>query len=110
MYLKKSTTPQTTSPSHNTHSCPQNPPKAAIRNSVNRGLDFLAERLDDIEDIYSLALTTYTLHLADHPHKDAAFFKLESKAKIQGEVLHLAWFPSCCILSKVTFFILNSHH
>ncbi|XP_063878059.1 thioester-containing protein 1 allele R1-like isoform X4 [Scylla paramamosain] len=61
----------------------QNPPKATIRNSINRGLDFLAERLDDIEDLYSLALTTYTLHLANHPHKDAAFFKLESKVKVQ---------------------------
>ncbi|MPC08389.1 CD109 antigen [Portunus trituberculatus] len=61
----------------------QNPPKAIVRNSINRGLDFLAKRLDDIEDLYSLALTTYVLHLADHTHKDAAFFKLESKAKIQ---------------------------
>lgn len=59
----------------------QNPPRAQVRNTINRGLDFLAERLDDIQDPYSLAITTYALHVAQHPHKDAAFFKLESIAK-----------------------------
>ncbi|KAG0723946.1 CD109 antigen [Chionoecetes opilio] len=60
----------------------QNPPTARVRNSINRGLDFLADRLDDIEDLYSLVLTTHVLHLAQHPHKDAAFYKLESRATV----------------------------
>ncbi|XP_050711944.1 thioester-containing protein 1 allele R1-like isoform X4 [Eriocheir sinensis] len=61
----------------------QNPPTARVKNSINKGLDFLATRLDDIQDLYSLTLTTYAFHLAEHAHKDAAFYKLESLAKVK---------------------------
>lgn len=73
---------------------PQNPPTARVKNSINKGLDFLATRLDDIQDLYSLTLTTYAFHLAEHAHKDAAFYKLESLAKVKGEQASLAPFTS----------------
>lgn len=63
----------------------QNQPRGKQRNAVNRGIDFLASRMEEIEDFYSLAITTYTLHMAGHPLKDAAFFKLEGMAKVQGK-------------------------
>ncbi|KAK4294086.1 hypothetical protein Pmani_033266 [Petrolisthes manimaculis] len=61
----------------------QNQPRAKQRNAVNRGVDFLASRLEEIEDFYSLAITSYALHMAGHPLKDAAFFKMEGMAKVQ---------------------------
>ncbi|XP_053627278.1 thioester-containing protein 1 allele R1 isoform X4 [Cherax quadricarinatus] len=63
----------------------QRPPTAKVRNVINRAVDFLATSLDDIEDFYSLAITNYALHLADSPLRDAAFYKLEGKAKVQDK-------------------------
>ncbi|KAG7166857.1 CD109 antigen-like 2 [Homarus americanus] len=63
----------------------QRPPTAKVRNVVNRAVDFLASGLDNIEEFYSLAITTYALHLADHPLRDAAFYKLEGKANVEGK-------------------------
>lgn len=54
---------------------------------VNRAVDFLASNIEDIEDVYSLAITTYALHLADHPQRDTAFYKLEGKAEVKGQLL-----------------------
>nr|AEC50086.1 TEP isoform 2 [Pacifastacus leniusculus] len=61
----------------------QRPATAKVRNVINRALDFLGSGLDNIDDFYSLAITTYALHLADNPLRDAAFYKLEGKAKVE---------------------------
>lgn len=63
----------------------QNPPQAKVRYSINRGVDYLATRFEEINDFYGLAITTYALHLADHPLKNSAFFKLEAKAKVEDD-------------------------
>lgn len=60
-----------------------------MRNVVNRAVDFLASNIDDIEDVYGLAISTYALHMADHPQRDTAFYKLESKAEVKGQLLQL---------------------
>lgn len=56
---------------------------------VNRAVDFLASNIDDIEDVHGLAISTYALHMADHPQRDTAFYKLESKAEVKGQLLQL---------------------
>ncbi|XP_068218547.1 LOW QUALITY PROTEIN: CD109 antigen-like [Palaemon carinicauda] len=63
----------------------QNPPTAKTRNVINRAVDFLATNLEVIEDVYSLAITTYALHLTDHPHRDTAFYMMEAKATVVDE-------------------------
>jgi hypothetical protein len=48
-----------------------------IRNSLNKGINYLAENWDDIDpkvNPHSLALVTYALHLAQHPQKDQVSF------------------------------------
>lgn len=63
----------------------QNPPSAKIRNVINRAVDFLATNMDAVEDVYSLAITMYALHRADHPLRDGAFYKMEGKAEVKDE-------------------------
>ncbi|XP_071544255.1 CD109 antigen-like isoform X2 [Panulirus ornatus] len=64
----------------------QKPPVAKVRNVINRAVDFLASGLDDVDDFYSLAIATYALHLADHPQRDAAYYKLEAIAKVEDNM------------------------
>ncbi|XP_064090447.1 CD109 antigen-like isoform X4 [Macrobrachium nipponense] len=64
----------------------QNPPNAKTRNVINRAVDFLATNLEVVDDVYSLAITTYALHLADHPLRDSAFYKMEAKAQVLDEM------------------------
>lgn len=63
----------------------QTPPDAKMRNVINRAVDFLATNLESVEDVYSLAITTYALHLANNPLRDSAFYKLEGKAEVKDE-------------------------
>ncbi|XP_069971751.1 thioester-containing protein 1 allele R1 isoform X4 [Penaeus vannamei] len=71
----------------------ENPPSAKVRNAVNRAVDFLASNIDEIEDVYNLAISTYALHLADHPQRDTAFYKLEGKAEVKDEQKWWVWQP-----------------
>lgn len=61
----------------------QRPATAKVRSVTSRALEFLGSSLDTMDDFYSLAITTYALHLADNPLRDAAFYKLEGKAKVE---------------------------
>jgi hypothetical protein len=48
-----------------------------MRNSLNKGINYLAENWDSIDpkvNPHSLALVTYALHLALHPEKDQVHF------------------------------------
>lgn len=56
-----------------------------IKNSINRALEYLVAQLEVIEEPYPLAITTYVLQMANNPFKDTAFYKLEAKAKVEGE-------------------------
>ena len=60
----------------------------ASRNSLNRGINFIAERWESIDaeqDTYTLAIVTYALHQANHPSKDGAYRLLDSVAKTNKE-------------------------
>ncbi|KAK3922691.1 CD109 antigen [Frankliniella fusca] len=56
------------------------------RNTINKAVDYLVRNIGGAEDEYAIAVTTYALHLALHPTKDAAFNLLESKARSDGEL------------------------
>ena len=61
---------------------------SASRNSLNRGINYIAERWESIDaeqDTYTLAIVTYALHQANHPQKDGAFRLLDSVAKTDTE-------------------------
>lgn len=50
-------------------------------NIVNKGLDYIARNLDEKESIYTIAICSYILQIANHPSKQTAFNLLDSKAK-----------------------------
>ena len=57
------------------------------RNSLNRGINYIAERWESIDaeqDTYTLAIVTYALHQSNHPQKDGASRLLDSVAKKVG--------------------------
>ena len=53
---------------------------------IPKALDFIVNKTSDssIEDPYALVLTTYALHVANHPAKDEYFDRLEKSAENQG--------------------------
>ena len=55
------------------------------RNTINKAVDYLVRNIGGVEDPYAIAVTTYALHLALHPTKEAAFNLLESKAHSDRE-------------------------
>ncbi|XP_034243701.1 CD109 antigen isoform X1 [Thrips palmi] len=59
------------------------------RNTINKAVDYLVRNIGGVEDPYAIAVTTYALHLALHPTKEAAFNLLESKAQSNSE--HKWW-------------------
>lgn len=54
------------------------------RNSIDKAVDYIVKNLKDLEDPYAIAISSYALHLADHPSKDQAFHLLEEKAQTDG--------------------------
>lgn len=48
-------------------------------------MDYLVRNIGGVEDTYAIAVTTYALHLALHPTKEAAFNLLEAKAQSDSE-------------------------
>ena len=54
---------------------------ASYRNSMNKAIDYIALNWGSVQDPYDLSLVTYSLHKAVHPAKDAAWAKLESRAR-----------------------------
>ncbi len=55
--------------------------KSKYKRAIKKALNYIEEHLDDHNDIYSLAITSYTLQLADHPRKNEVLEKLLSKSK-----------------------------
>ncbi|XP_068084683.1 CD109 antigen isoform X2 [Anabrus simplex] len=58
----------------------------AYGSAVNRALNYIGSNLDGLEDIYAIAISSYALHLANHPLKNAAFNLLESRANSTSEM------------------------
>lgn len=56
------------------------------RNTINRGVDYIARNIEDLDDIYALSLCTYVLNLARHPYEEIAFNLLESKAMTKDDM------------------------
>lgn len=42
--------------------------------------------MDGLEDLYALSICTYVLNLAKHPYETNAFYALESKASMEGDI------------------------
>ncbi|XP_055632694.1 thioester-containing protein 1 allele R1-like [Toxorhynchites rutilus septentrionalis] len=64
----------------------ENPDISALHNfTVQRSLRFLSRRLDEIDDAYDLALTTYAFSLAGHPKSKQALEKLIEKSTFDEE-------------------------
>ncbi|XP_044019727.1 CD109 antigen-like isoform X2 [Aphidius gifuensis] len=65
----------------------ENPEAAGrYRNSVNRGVDYIAANIEELDDIYALSLCTYVLNLAKHINEDVAFNLLESKSMTKDDM------------------------
>ena len=54
---------------------------STLRNSMNKAIDFVALRWQDLKDPYELSVVTYALHVAQHPAKDQAWPTLQSLEK-----------------------------
>lgn len=50
-------------------------------NIINKGLDYIARNIDENENVYTIAICSYVLHLAKHTSKQNAFNLLDSKSK-----------------------------
>lgn len=61
----------------------------SYRNVINKAMDYIARNIADNDDIYSLALTSYALQLAQHNSKDYILQTFDSKAALQGISLAL---------------------
>lgn len=51
------------------------------KNVLNKALDYIARNIDEQESIYSVAISSYALQLANHPSKQIAFNLLNAKSK-----------------------------
>ncbi|XP_075211329.1 CD109 antigen-like isoform X2 [Lycorma delicatula] len=56
------------------------------RNTINKGIDYIVRNLDGLEDAYAIAISSFALHLAQHPDKNIAFNLLENKAQSSDEM------------------------
>lgn len=54
---------------------------------ITKGLNYVYQTLQTLDDLYSLALAAYAAQLANYEHKDALLQKLDSYAKTQGNFL-----------------------
>lgn len=54
-------------------------------NNINRALDYLVKNLDNLDDVYAIAITAYALQLANHNAKNFIFTRLESRAQTDGD-------------------------
>lgn len=48
-------------------------------------MDYILRNLENMDDVYSLALASYALQLADHNSKDFILQRFESQAKMEGD-------------------------
>ncbi len=55
--------------------------KSKYERAIKKALNYIEEHLDDHNDAYSMAITSYTLQLADHPKKNEVLEKLMSNSK-----------------------------
>ncbi|KAL1124405.1 hypothetical protein AAG570_001034, partial [Ranatra chinensis] len=53
---------------------------------VNKGIEYILNNINGLDDNYAIAISTYALHLAQHPMKEVAFNLLETKSKTAGEM------------------------
>ncbi|CAG9825408.1 unnamed protein product [Phaedon cochleariae] len=57
-----------------------------ITNTINKGLDYIARNIDEQDSIYTLALCSYTLQLAEHTSRQSAFNLLDAKSKTKNNM------------------------
>lgn len=76
------------------------------RNVINKAMDYIARNMANNDDIYSLALTSYALQLAQHNSKDYILQTFDSRATLQGISLVLVLWPN---LDNLSIFIVFSN-
>lgn len=60
--------------------------KPEYARTIEKAVSYIVNEIESIRnDSYSLAISTYVLHLANHPAKDTAFHLLEANAKTSRE-------------------------
>lgn len=60
------------------------------RNAINKAMDYVARNIAGSEDLYSLAIASYTLQLAQHNSKDYILQTFDSRSKYKGKL------KECC--------------
>lgn len=53
--------------------------------AIEKGLDYVYETLQTLDDVYSLSIAAYAAQLANYEHKDELLQKLDALAKVKGD-------------------------
>uniref|UniRef100_A0A336LNM3 CD109 antigen n=1 Tax=Culicoides sonorensis TaxID=179676 RepID=A0A336LNM3_CULSO len=56
-----------------------------FQNNINRAIDYLVKNIENLDDIYAIALTAYALELANHNAKDFVLTRLDARAMNDGD-------------------------
>ncbi|KAK9872958.1 hypothetical protein WA026_020307 [Henosepilachna vigintioctopunctata] len=56
------------------------------KNTINKGLDYIARYIDESEETYSIALCSYILQISRHPSKQSAFNLLDNRAEYKDNM------------------------
>lgn len=60
----------------------------SYQNVVNKAIDYVARNLEGNDDLYSLAVASYALQLANHNSKNYILQTFDSRATRKGKNLH----------------------
>lgn len=58
------------------------------QNVINKAIDFVVRNLEGSDDVYSLAIASYALQLANHNSKNYILQTLDVKAVRKGKISH----------------------
>lgn len=53
---------------------------------INKALAYVYQTLQTLDDVYSLSIAAYAAQLANYEHKDALLQKLDTLAKVKGNI------------------------
>ncbi|KAL3282733.1 hypothetical protein HHI36_005903 [Cryptolaemus montrouzieri] len=59
---------------------------AKYKNTINKGLDYIARYIEENEETYAIALCSYVLQISRHPSKQSAFNLLDNKANYKDNM------------------------
>ncbi|XP_063696587.1 CD109 antigen-like isoform X3 [Culicoides brevitarsis] len=59
-----------------------------FQNNINRAIDYMVKNIENLDDLYAIALTAYALQLANHNAKDFVLTRLDARATNDGDTKH----------------------